>query len=117
MIRLSRIQYSRNYQHQSVLPKGRTFTANSGTKAAFLTKGRSPIRRRSGERHLPECIRLRRPHLSLRGVVTLVFLQDKVNNSRYIAQVVNLVLLPFLRQEGDVLFQQDNARQHKAAAT
>ena len=27
------------------------------------------------------------------------------------------MLLPFLRQEGDVLFQQDNARSHTAAAT
>ena len=27
----------------SVLPKGRSFTANSGTKAAILPKGRSSI--------------------------------------------------------------------------
>ena len=40
----------------------------------------------------------------------LVFLQGKVNSSYYISQVVNPVLLPFLRQEGDVLFQHDNAR-------
>ena len=30
-----------HHHHQSVLPKGRTFTANSGTKAAVLPKGRS----------------------------------------------------------------------------
>ena len=36
----------------------------------------------------------------------LVFLQGKVNSARYIAQVVNPVLLSFLGQEGDVLFQQ-----------
>ena len=29
------------HHHQSVLPKGRSFTANSGTKAAVLPKGRS----------------------------------------------------------------------------
>ena len=34
----------------------------------------------------------------------LVFLQGKVNCACYIAQVVNPVLLPFLRQEDDVLF-------------
>ena len=39
------------------------------------------------------------------------------NSARHIAQVVNLVLLPFLRQEGDVLFQQNNVRPHTAAAT
>ena len=33
--------YIYNYLHQSVLPKGRPFTANSGTKAALLLKGRS----------------------------------------------------------------------------
>ena len=46
-----------------------------------------------------------------------MFLQRNVNNARYLAQVVNPVLLPFLRQEGDVPFQQDNARPHIAAAT
>ena len=45
-----------------------------------------------------------------------MFLQGKVNSAHYISQV-NPVLLPFLRQEGDVLFQQDNARRHTAAAT
>ena len=39
----------------------------------------------------------------------LVFLQGKVNSARYIAQIVNRVLLSFIWQEGDVLFQQDNA--------
>ena len=46
-----------------------------------------------------------------------MILQGKVNSVRYIAQVVNPVLLPFIRQEGDVLFQQDNACSHTAAAT
>ena len=48
-----------------------------------------------------------RPHL--------VLLQGKGNSARYIAQVIS-VLLPFLREEGDVLFQQDNTRPHTAAA-
>ena len=30
-----------HHHHQSVLPKGRSFTENSGTKAAVLPKGRS----------------------------------------------------------------------------
>ena len=46
-----------------------------------------------------------------------MFLQGKVNSARYIAQVVNPVLLPFIRQEGDVLFQQDKSRPHTAAVT
>ena len=47
----------------------------------------------------------------------LVFLQGKVNSARYIAPAVNPVLLSFIRQQGVVLFQQDNARPHTAAAT
>ena len=46
-----------------------------------------------------------------------MFLQGKVNSAFYIAQVVNLLLLTFLRQEGDVLFQQENSRPHTAAPT
>ena len=46
-----------------------------------------------------------------------MFLQGKVNSARYIAQVVNPVLLPFLRQKGYVLFLQDNASPNTAAAT
>ena len=33
--------FDSRYHHQSILPKGKSFTANSGTKAAFLLKGRS----------------------------------------------------------------------------
>ena len=47
----------------------------------------------------------------------LVFLRGKVNSAHYIAEAFNPVLLPFLRQEGDVLNRQYNTRPHKAAAT
>ena len=46
-----------------------------------------------------------------------MFLQGKVKSARYIAQVLNHVLLPFLRQEIGVLFQQDIARPRMASAT
>ena len=55
--------------------------------------------------------------ISYNSRLHLVFLQDKINTASYIAQVVNPVLLPYLRQEGDVLFQQDNAHPHSGAAT
>ena len=53
-----------------------------------------------------------RPHHRLHNVgrisynsrSQMVFLQGKINNSRFIAHVVNPVLLSFIRQEGDVLF-------------
>ena len=80
-----------------------------------------------GERHLLESISPRHTGptsgfmvwggISYTSRSHLMFLQGKVNNTRYIAQVVNPVLLPFIRHEGDVLFQQDNARPHTAAMT
>ena len=54
-------------------------------------------------------------NLNCISALHLVFLQSKVNSAHYTAQVVNQVLLPFLRQEGDVLLQQDNTRPHMAA--
>ena len=64
------------------------------------------------------------PHLRLHGVGAinynseshLVFLQGKLNSARYNAQAVKPVLLAFLREDGDVLLQRDNARSHTAAA-
>ena len=47
----------------------------------------------------------------------LVFLRGKVNSARYIAQIVNPELLPFIPLDGDVIFQQDNARLHTVAVT
>ena len=47
----------------------------------------------------------------------LVLLQGKVNSAHYITQVFNSMLLPFLGQEGDVLFQHNNACPHTAAVT
>ena len=81
----------------------------------FASDGHTPVRRRHGEHHLPECIRPRHigPNsgfmvweggISYISRSDLVFLQGKVNSVRYIAQVVNPMLLPFLRQEDDVLF-------------
>ena len=46
----------------------------------------------------------------------LVFLQGKVNGALYIAGVVKLMILPFLRQKCDVCLHQDNVHPHTAAA-
>ena len=84
---------------------------------------RTLVRRRRDERHLMEFICPRHTGFMVWGGISynsrshLVFLQGKVNSARYIAQIVNPVLLPFLRQEVDVLFQLDNAHLHKTGAT
>ena len=46
-----------------------------------------------------------------------MFLQGKVNSARYIVQIFNPVLLPFLRQESDVSFQQEISLPQRAVAT
>ena len=51
------------------------------------------------------------PSIITRGHI-LVFLLGKENGVRYIIHVASPVLLSFRRQEGDVLFQQYNARSH-----
>ena len=92
----------------------------------YESNGRTRIRRRPGERHLPECIRhdTQAPSQaswcegpSVTTLSHLVFLLGKVNSAFYITYVVNPVLLPFLRQEDDALFQQDYALPQTAAAT
>ena len=84
----------------------------------YASDGRTLVRRRPGERHLTECIcpwhtgpisSFMLESISCNSWSHLMFLQGKVNSARYIEQVVNPVLLSFLLQEGDVLFQQDNA--------
>ena len=75
----------------------------------YASDGRTcGLRRRPDERHLLECIRLRHTGptsaISYNSRSHSVFLLGKVNSARYIAQIVNPVLLPFLRQEGDVFF-------------
>ena len=52
----------------------------------------------------------------LQLLVTFGVSPGKVNSACYIAQVVIPMLLAFLRQEGDVLLQQDNACPHMVAA-
>ena len=79
----------------------------------YASDGYVHVQHKPGKHHLPECIFLRRtgPTLGFRcgepSVTTLevIFLQGKVNSAHYIAQVVNPVLLSFLRQECNVLFQ------------
>ena len=55
--------------------------------------------------------------ISLNSRSHLVFLQSKVNSARHIVQAIIPVILSFIRQEGDTLFQQHNARPHTAVAT
>ena len=85
----------------------------------YASDERTSVRCRPGERHIPEYISPRHnkgPHQRVHGVGavshTKVYLQ-----CRYSAQVFNQLLLPFLKKEGDMLFQQDNAHPHTTAVT
>ena len=92
----------------------RSVIFSDGSRFSLYARDRcTHIQHWPGECHLPECIC---PHagptsgfmvwgaISYNSRSHLVFLQGKVNSAYYIAQIVNPVLLPFLWQEGDVLF-------------
>ena len=92
----------------------------------YVSDGRIRVRRGPGERHLSE--RIRPWHIGSNSAFMVwgaissnsrfhfMFLHGKVNGTRYISYVVNPVLLSVLRQEGDVVFQQNNACPHIASA-
>ena len=91
----------------------------------YASEGRTHVCHRAGECHLQECIcprhigptsdTMRCGGLSVTTWSHLVFLQGRGNSARSIAQIVDPVLFPFHRQEGGVLFQQDNTHPHTAA--
>ena len=99
----------------------------SGLCCLYASDERKRVRRIPREPHLPECIRPRHTvpksgymgwrDISYNSRLDLVFLQGKINVSAYIAQVVNPILLSFLRQDGYVLFEQESASPHTAAGT
>ncbi|KAJ8897822.1 hypothetical protein PR048_003175 [Dryococelus australis] len=47
----------------------------------------------------------------------LVFVEGTLNTYRYIQNIIQPILLPFLQRQGEVLFQQDNARAHTYRVT
>ncbi|KAJ8872788.1 hypothetical protein PR048_026404 [Dryococelus australis] len=47
----------------------------------------------------------------------MVFVEATLNSERYIQNIVQSILLPFLQRQGDVLFQQDNVRTHTSRVT
>ena len=87
---------------------------DEGWFCLYASIARTHVRHRPNECHLLECIRLRHTGPTSGSMVWgassynsrshLAFLQGEINSARYIVQVVNPVLLPFLRQEGYELF-------------
>ena len=102
----------------------RNGTLLSLVMSLYANDGHTHVWRRPGVHHLQECFCswhtgpssnfMVWEAVSYNSLSHLLFLQDKVKSACYIAQVVNPVLQPFLRQEGDVFFQQDNAGPHRA---
>lgn len=89
--------------------------------------GRARVRRRRGERRNPQFSVERHVHRTV-GVMVwgaiaygsrspLVFIRGNMTAQRYIQDVVETHVLPYLRTLGNPLFQQDNARPHVARVT
>ncbi|CAH1960067.1 unnamed protein product [Acanthoscelides obtectus] len=89
--------------------------------------GRARVRRRRGERRNPQFFVERHVHHTV-GVMVwgaiaygsrspLIFIRGNMNVQRYIHEVLEPHLLPYLATLADPTFQQDNARPHVARVT
>ncbi|CAH1999182.1 unnamed protein product [Acanthoscelides obtectus] len=89
--------------------------------------GRARVRRRRGERRNPQFFIERHVHHTV-GVMVwgaiaygsrspLIFIRDNMNAQRYIHEVLEPHLLPYLDTLAHPTFQQDNARPHVARVT
>ena len=86
--------------------------------------GRIHVRRYAGERHLPECIIQRHtgrtPGVMVWGAIAyhgrsqLLRIMGNLNSNRYIGEVLEPEVVPFLQGIRGAVFQQDNARPHVA---
>lgn len=86
--------------------------------------GRIRVRRYAGERSLPECIverhKGRTPGIMVWGAIAyhgrsqLVRIVGNLNHNRYISEVLEPEVVPFLQSIPGAIFQQDNARPHIA---
>lgn len=89
--------------------------------------GRARVRRRRGERRVPQFFVERHVHRTV-GIMVwgaiaygsrspLVFIRGNMTAQRYIQEIVEPHLLPYLRTLPNPTFQQDNARPHVARVT
>lgn len=86
--------------------------------------GRIRVRRYAGERYLPECIIERHsgrtPGVMVWGAISyhgrsqLLRIVGNLNSNRYIGEVLEPEVVPFLQGIPGAIFQQDNARPHVA---
>ncbi|GFU49189.1 transposable element Tcb1 transposase [Trichonephila clavipes] len=86
--------------------------------------GRIRVWRHRGERMLNSCVMHRRtglaPGIMVRGGIgyhsrfPLVRIAGTLNSQRYISEVLEPVVLPYLQGLATAIFQQDNARPHVA---
>ena len=89
--------------------------------------GRTRVYRRVGERYLDACVvernRFQRSVMVWGGIKSdrkfgLVIIRGNMNAQRYQNDVLRPVVVPYVNnRRGNVVFQQDNARPHVAAAT
>lgn len=69
-----------------------------------------------GEQHLPECIHLQHtvstPLFIVWCAIILVFVKEILSSTIYALKILQSLLLPFMQQEVNVLFQKHNSRSH-----
>ena len=84
---------------------------------------RRPRNARWEERYLSECTRSSRISISVWGIIShrglgpLVLVQGRMNSQQYCRKILRLVVKPYLRDNPDLIFQQDNATIHRSRYT
>ncbi|CAH1957897.1 unnamed protein product [Acanthoscelides obtectus] len=79
--------------------------------------GRARVRRRRGERRNPQFFVERHGAIAYGSRSPLIFIRGNLNAQRYIHEVLEPHLLPYLDTLADPTFQQDNAPPHVARVT
>ncbi|CAH1990549.1 unnamed protein product [Acanthoscelides obtectus] len=79
--------------------------------------GRARVRRRRGERRNPQFFFMVWGAIAYGSRSPLIFIRGNMNAQRYIYEVLEPHLLPYLDTLADPTFQQDNARPHVARVT
>lgn len=126
--RLDRLRWARRVRLWQVREWQRVLFTDESRFKLFRNDGRERVYRRQGERLAPACIREVQP-FGGGGVMVwggicgeqktdLVIVQGNLNAVQYRDQVLQPVVLPFLRnQPQGIVFQHDNARPHTARLT
>lgn len=84
---------------------------------------RRPRNARWEEKYISDCTRSSRTSISVWGIISqrglgpLVLVQGRMNSNQYCRRILRAEVMPFLQNNPDLIFQQDNASIHRSRFT